>query len=207
MSTFKIETTINIPSIDCSVFIHNPDNTIDLYTKINSNYNKLTSEIDLGLWNDISFDDKGVICLDEDSTDMSSSSIVDTFSVFVWKDGKSHRIAVIPDNSPIYAPTSINRLYYATDTKIMYQNIADTWQMVGTLRHELMDNIGKYSHSEVDTKLDEIDVKLTEISEKLEALEGNTPDSGEYTHSNIDTILKAICDKVELNINDLIQAK
>ena len=53
-------------------------------------------------------------------------------------------------------------------------------------------------------KLDEIDVKLTEISEMLEALEGNTPDSGEYTHSNIDTILKAICDEIGLNIADLI---
>ena len=204
MSTFNIETTISIPSVDSSVIVHNPDNRVDLYTKVNSQYNKLSGKLDLGLWNTLSFDDSGVICMDTDAVSMSVSSMVDVFSVFVWKDGKSHRIAVIPDNSPIYAPTAVNRLYWATDTKKMYQNIADTWQMVGTLRHELMDNIGKYSHSEVDTKLDEIDVKLTEISEKLEALQGNTPDSGEYTHSNIDTILKAICDEIGLNIADLI---
>lgn len=204
MSTFNIETTISIPSVDSSVIVHNPDNRVDLYTKVNSQYNKLSGKLDLGLWNTLSFDDCGVICMDTDAVSMSVSSMVDVFSVFVWKDGKSHRIAVIPDNSPIYAPTAVNRLYWATDTKKMYQNIADTWQMVGTLRHELMDNIGKYSHSEVDTKLDEIDIKLTEISDKLEILEGNTPDGGEYTHSNIDTILKAICDKVELNIADLI---
>lgn len=204
MSTFNIETTINIPSVDCSVVVHNPNNSVDLYTKVNSQYNKLHGELELGLWNTLSFNDSGTICLDTEPINMSLSSIVDVFSVFVWTDGKSHRIAVIPDNSPIYAPTAVNRLYWATDTKKMYQNIADTWQMVGTLRHELMDNIGKYSHSEVDTKLDEIDVKLTEISEKLEALEGNTPDSGEYTHSNIDTILKAICDEIGLNIADLI---
>lgn len=206
MTTLNIETTINIPSIDSSVVIHNPNNTVDIYSKVSSKYNKMTGELELGLWNNLTFNDSGTICLDTESENMSLSSIIDMFSVFVWKDGKSHRIAVIPDNSPIYAPTSVNRLYYATDTKIMYQNIADTWQMVGTLRHELMDNIGKYSHSEVDVKLDEIDIKLTEISDKLEILEGNTPDGGEYTHSNIDTILKAICDKVELNINDLIQA-
>ena len=204
MTTLKIETIINIPASETCAVIHGSDNVVDIYTRITSKYNKLTGKLDLGLWDNLEFEDIGNICLDSNAIGMSSSSIVDVLSVFVWTDGKSHRIAAIPDNSPIYAPTSVNRLYYATDTKIMYQNIADTWQMVGTLRHELMDNIGKYSHSEVDTKLDEIDVKLTEISEKLEALEGNTPDSGEYTHSNIDTILKAICDEIGLNIADLI---
>ena len=206
MTTLKIETIINIPASETCAVIHGSDNVVDIYTRITSKYNKLTGKLDLGLWDNLEFEDTGNICLDSNAIGMSSSSIVDVLSVFVWTDGKSHRIAAIPDNSPIYAPTSVNRLYYATDTKIMYQNIADTWQMVGTLRHELMDNIGKYSHSEVDVKLDEIDIKLTEISDKLEILEGNTPDGGEYTHSNIDTILKAICDKVELNINDLIQA-
>lgn len=206
MTILNIESTINIPSLDSSVVVHNPNNVVDIYTKIDSQYNVITGTLELGLWDNLSFDDTTVVCLDTNSENMSLSSVIDMFSVFVWKDGKSHRIAVIPDNSPIYAPTSVNRLYYATDTKIMYQNIADTWQMVGTLRHELMDNIGKYSHSEVDIKLDEIDIKLTEISDKLGELDGNKPDSGEYTHANIDTILKAICDKVELNINDLIQA-
>lgn len=207
MTMLNIDAIVDIPAFDNAVVVHNADNIVDVYTKLASQYVKLSGELELGLWDDIELENKGNMCSDVESDGLSLSSIVDCYSVFVWSDGKSHRIAAIPDNSPIYSPTSVNRLYWATDTKKMYQNIADTWQMVGTLRHELMDNIGKYSHSEVDAKLDEIDVKLNDISDKLVALEGNTPDSGEYTHSNIDTILKAICNKVELNINDLIQVE
>lgn len=204
MSKLKIESTITIPSGDSSVVIHHPDNKVDVYSKINSNYSKMSGSLNLGLWDELEFDSSEVVCLDN-ATGITSSSIIDILTVFVWTDGKSHRIAAVPDNSPVYSPTSVNRLYWATDTKKMYQNIADTWQMVGTLRHELMDNVGKYTHNEIDDKLDSIDTNLQSMKDILDKLENTTPDVGKYTHSNIDVILETICDNLGINISDLIE--
>lgn len=205
MTMLNIEAIVDIPAFDSTVVVHNADNIVDVYTKLISQYVKLSGELELGLWDNIKFENNGNMCLDVESDGLSLSSIVDCYSVFVWKDGNSHRIAVIPDNSPVYSPTSVNRLYWATDTKKMYQNIADTWQMVGTLKHELMDNVGKYTHNEIDDKLDSIDTNLQSMKDILDKLENTTPDMGKYTHSNIDVILETICDNLGINISDLIE--
>ncbi|MFA7017804.1 MAG: hypothetical protein WC239_02285 [Sphaerochaetaceae bacterium] len=55
-----------------------------------------------------------------------------------WYSEDRHRIAMLPDDDPLYPPESPYRLYYAVDTEILYMNIAEYWQMIGTPHHNLL---------------------------------------------------------------------
>lgn len=136
--------------------IHNADTNIDVYSVTNGECNKRNGELNLGNWSSLSLGSGNKILYDNDVSHLHSDTIENLLTVLIWKDGLSHRIAVTPDEHPIYDPSSVHRLYWATDTRILYQNIADTWQMIGTLKHDLLDDSGKYSHMDIDTKLDEL---------------------------------------------------
>ena len=155
--SFKLEPySLQVSSQSNFTTIHNSNNQVDVYSVTSGKCNKRSGQLELANWGGLSLGSDSEVFYDEDVSLLHSDIIEDLLTVLVWKDGTSHRIAVTPDDHPIYDPKAVNRLYWATDTRIMYQNIADTWQMVGTLKHNLLDDAGKYSHIEIDDKLDKL---------------------------------------------------
>lgn len=69
-------------------------------------------------------------------------------------------VCYLPNDNTPYTNKAANRLYYATDTDKMYQNIADSWYFVGTPDHTNLHNIGTMSHDELEAKLLELDAKI-----------------------------------------------
>jgi len=65
---------------------------------------------------------------------------------FTWYSEDRHRISMLPDDGPLYPPESPYRLYYGVDTEILYMNIAEMWQMIGTLHHGLLYDLEEDHH-------------------------------------------------------------
>lgn len=164
----NIEDVRIIDGGNSSAIIHNIDNTVDVFSNENGKLTYNRGSVPLGAWNLLKLENISTTITDSDVTHIRHTSIIDTLSIIVWTDGKSHRILVIPDDLPVYDPTSPYRLYWAVDTEKLYMNLSDTWQMIGTLNHSLMNGSGKYSHDTVDI------------------------------------IIEHLCNKLEINIDDLV---
>lgn len=160
---------LRVPATDSFAVIHSPLGEASFYSNPLGGYRKYTGDVPLGQWETILFDSVEDVIPDEKPTGIAAASIPDVFSVFVWLDEDAHRIAVTPDNSPLYAPEAVHRLYWATDTRKLYQNIADTWQMIGTLKHDLLEDVGSLSHKELEKAIANVhsmaQVAYAEVSE------------------------------------------
>lgn len=84
---------------------------------------------------------------------------------FLWYSENRHRISMLPDDSPLYPPESPYRLYYGVDTDILYMNIAEYWQMIGTLHHGLLFGLEEDHHPQYLKRLH--DAELPEASAAL----------------------------------------
>ena len=159
----NIESSKIIPGGSASCIIHNPDNSVILFTNVAKGFKKYNAHVPLGTWSVVEFENEDILIPDNDVTSIRHCSIIDTLNLVVWKDGDSHRILAFPDDGPLYDPTAVHRLYWAVDTEKLYMNISDTWQMIGTLRHDLLNDIGTYSHNDIDNKLDYLEGKISSV--------------------------------------------
>lgn len=146
-----------------SAIIHNIDNTINMFSNKDGKLTYHSGSVPLGIWNSLKLENINTTITDSDVSNIRHTSIIDTLSIIVWTDGNSHRILVIPDDLPVYDPTSPYRLYWAVDSEKLYMNISDTWQMVGTLNHKLLNDVGKYTHIDIDNTLDYLQTELSNI--------------------------------------------
>ena len=163
-----IKGSMKLPGGNTSSIIHNGDNSVWMFTDTNGKFTFSQGNVPLGIWDVLDLTQEQTLIVDNEVELVRSKSITDVLNLVVWKDGNYHRILAFPDDYKLYDPTSVHRLYWAVDTEKLYMNISDTWQMIGTLKHDLM------------------------------------KDTGKYKHDNIDSILDHICNKLEININDLI---
>jgi hypothetical protein len=159
----NIETTQLVPAGNSAGIIHNVDNTVWMFSEIDGKFTQSQSVAPLGNWNDMTYSNVDVLISDKNVELIRCKSITDVLNIVVWKDGNSHRILAFPDDSPLYDPTAVHRLYWAVDTEKLYMNISDTWQMIGTLKHDLLNDVGTYSHNDIDNKLDYLEGKISSV--------------------------------------------
>ena len=116
----------------------------------------------LGDWDTVQKKDVLSIGYDINVQMLTAVNIFSSLVVLAWLDGNTHRIAIFPSaDDKLYDPNTPYRLYYATDTRKLYQNIADTWQFVATQDHTNLLNAGNMTHDEIDETLS----KLTRFKE------------------------------------------
>lgn len=65
-------------------------------------------------------------------------------------------VSFTPNEASLYSPSSLYRLYWATDTRKLFMNIMDTWQMIGTTKHELLEDVGTLTHEQLERALSDV---------------------------------------------------
>lgn len=158
--SITIEGYKTLPGGNSSGIVHNGDNTVWMFTENEGRFKFLTGNVPLGLWDKVDFTEEKTLIKDTQVTNLRCTSITDTLNILVWQDTEAHRILIFPADLPLYDPTSVHRLYWAVDTEKLYMNISDTWQMIGTLNHQLLTGTGKYTHTQVDTLLKAISEQI-----------------------------------------------
>lgn len=146
------------------------DSKATFYTLRDGKIYQAHSDIVLGDWSNPVLLDESLLVNDNSITAFDVSHIPGVATAYVWNDGQSHRIAVIPDDGPLYGPNSMYRQYHALDSQRTYMNIEDSWQMIATLNHDEMNGVGTLSHAEIEERLNNIGVGPSTIQrEEFEA--------------------------------------
>jgi hypothetical protein len=121
---------------------------------------------------------------EKDVTGLIGNEMGDT-SVIIYKHNNSMSILKMPADTNRYVYDDTYRLYWAVDSRKLYMNIAKNWEMIGTLRHELLDNVGTLTHDEIETKLTQIEQALNSIGTSVSSLNGMAGDITIEAGSNI----------------------
>lgn len=116
-----------------------------------------------GDWTSVSFKEPAIVSLDTSVKSLAAASVPGVFEVLVWHDGSTHRVAVSPDEGPLYGPNSLNRFYFGVDTDKLYINIEDTWQVCATTDHNKLKNVGTLSHDELETEINNLKALITTL--------------------------------------------
>jgi hypothetical protein len=101
-----------------------------------------------------------------------TGDLLEDYVLFLFNGPKGVNIAMYPQVTDKFVYDDEYRLYWGYDTKKLYMNICNSWEMIGTLRHELMDNVGTLTHDEIDAKLSAIEEALSGISTPVSKLNG-----------------------------------
>ena len=139
-----------------SIIQHDAQSNYFFYLN-NGSINVTDITIPLGDWDALTQEETDVVGYDINVKNLSVSNIIGELVVATWLDGNTHRIAIYPSSEDkLYDPNTPYRLYYATDTRKLYQNIADTWQFVATQDHTNLLNAGNMTHDEIDETLNDV---------------------------------------------------
>lgn len=127
-----------------------------------------TLKVPLGDWNNTSSEPLAISCADTEIRGLSHSSDYVGTDFYCWIDTSGFaRVAMTPDGMPPYSNKALHRLYWATDTEILYLNMADTWHKIGSLDHAKLHNTGTLTH-------EQLEVVLNEHTEAIKLLKGLT---------------------------------
>ncbi len=128
-------------------------------------------------------DDVGLQLLNDDPKLISTDNDVDFPAIsyapairayYTWKSGDRHRISMLPDISHPYDPDETHRLYYGVDSKILYMNISQFWEMISTLQHGLLYGLDQDHHPQYLKRLSgsELPTPKYELWRQFYILEG-----------------------------------
>lgn len=152
----KISHVLTLSDNYMSIIQHDAQTSFYLSTKSNRII-KTDLQLDMGDWSNVSIHEKSDVGYDIDVSMLTAVNIIEELVVVAWLDGNTHRIALYPNQDDnLYDPSTPYRLYYAHDTRKLYQNIADTWQYVATQDHTNLLNAGNFTHDEIDDALSKI---------------------------------------------------
>jgi hypothetical protein len=152
-------------------FFLRQDNKSDLYLyTVKDGVAKLFKSTNtMGKWDTVDYQSVEFNTFEKDLTGLRGNEIGDT-SVLVYRHGESMSILKMPQTNESYEYDNVYRLFWAVDTRILYMNICDNWEMIGTLRHDLLDNVGKLTHDELEAKIKDIEDKYAELEQEISTI-------------------------------------
>lgn len=150
MDNFNKELTTG----ESTILAHNSESEVISVTESNGAILGQDGQVPYGEWDDISLNEPTVISGDKDVSLLRGTSDMQGTELYCWIDEDGYaRVATIPNTTPLYNTETLYRFYWAIDTDILYLNMAERWQKIGTLDHNKMNNIGALSHEELEIKV------------------------------------------------------
>lgn len=168
----KIYKSIDIPHSNTG-YIYRQDNKSDMliYAIQNGKVVQYKFLVEQGTYDSTEFLSQDIEAFQYDLTNVTGDLLED-YVLFLFKGSKGINIAMYPQVTDKFVYDDEYRLYWGYDTKKLYMNICNSWEMIGTLRHELMDNVGTLTHDEIEAKLKSIEEALSGISKPVSTLNG-----------------------------------
>lgn len=168
----KIYKCLDLPKSDTG-FIYRQDNNSDMliYAIQDGHVVQFKLPVVQGTYSSTDYLPQEIETFQYDLTHITGDLLED-YVLFLFKNNKGINIAMYPAVTDKFVYDDAYRLYWGYDTKKLYMNICNSWEMIGTLRHELMENIGTLSHDEIEAKLAEIEQALGNISSAVVSING-----------------------------------
>lgn len=144
-----IDKVIDIPYGEGYNLRMNSQSEVLLYT-VNDGVAQLYKRpYDLGVWDAAEWEAQEITTFERNNLALQGS-VMDDYAIFLFKHADFMSICIYPTNSEKFQYDDPYRLYWAYDTRKLYMNICNNWEMIGTLRHELLEGAGKLTHDEID---------------------------------------------------------
>ena len=144
-----IDKVIDIPYGEGYNVRMNDQSEVLLYTVNDGVVQLYKRPYDLGVWDAAEWEAQEITTFESDNLALQGS-VMDDYAVFLFKHADFMSISIYPTNAEKFQYDDPYRLYWAYDTRKLYMNICNNWEMIGTLRHELLDGAGKLTHDEID---------------------------------------------------------
>lgn len=189
----NIEGIIDLPNSSDVYVRQSPDSKIEVFALINGSIKKYASDINTGTWKELKFVEEEFNLAEKDIKALAGDFIEDLDIMLLQKNNEIRAIAR-PDETGTYSNSSPYRLFWAYDTKKLYINMADQWVFCGTLVHDLLDGVGKYSHEFIDEfidaggdpgKLKELWDAIKSLDDKVTVIESELIDAYERLEARV----------------------
>lgn len=198
-----IENVLDLPQGQDFYLRQDNKSALWLYTVQDGVAKLYKTDVVNGIWDTIDCKSQSFNTFEKDVLGLRGNEIGDV-SVIVYKHDKSMSILKMPADTNKYVYDDTYRLYWAVDSRKLYMNIAKNWEMIGTLRHELMENIGTLSHDEIEAKLNEIEETLGTINSAVSTLNGMNGDVTIAQGDNVTITKDAATKKLTVTSKDTV---
>lgn len=185
---FSIEKIIDAPTGQ-DIFIRQDNNSnIIVYILDKGKVRSYSSPFDNGQWNELSLVQQD-FTLNESGFIQMRGTYTGEIDIVYLTNRDDTRAFIWPNDGEEFVYDDPYRLYWATDTRKLYMNIANVWSMIGTLNHKLLDNVGTLTHEQIDEKLAYLDNKinssasLTDFESTINSMSNNYENLREEVNS------------------------
>ena len=116
------------------------------------------AEVPMGIWSGLSFGPQSELAPDKNVQYIATYYLPGERIWFAWKSDNLHRHAVSIDDGARHDLESPYRLFYATDTKKLYMNIAEMWQFIASPDITLLEG-----YQELINRINELEARIAQL--------------------------------------------
>lgn len=166
----SIEHIVDLPASNSGYFYRqDTDSNLVLYTIQEGKVHQFLVETNNGTYTDTEYEELPIETFQYD-VNFITGDLLDDYSLILFGNSAAVSVAMYPQNTDKFKYDDNYRLYWGYDSQKLYMNICNSWEMIGTLKHQLLTGTGKLTHEEIDTTIVELKKNITEMQLQLDKI-------------------------------------